>query len=273
MERLSGNKLDVSLVTIAFNGYGRFLGQFLAFASNISPKPNEVVVVLGHNHGCNDLELMKCIYPGVKVVHYTKKKPTFGKLRNIGIAHTKSEWTWFVSVDDKPMPDAIETFDRALNNAPTPNIYNARTDDAVKTILDEYNMLQDEDRSYKADYICAQWNTIGLGEPLKPHYSPTPQEMVELLHSGQKGGFIIPHSPFKRSLWEQHAYVNTDLPNYDFLLHCVLNGAKFTKGDKPTTTYLRRPDSHARTKLRGIQKAANREKRKMQEGLIEYYGA
>jgi hypothetical protein len=232
--------VNISLVTIAFNGYGRFLGQFLAFASNMSPKPNEVVVVLGNSHGCNDLELMKCIYPGVKIVHYTKKKPTFGKLRNIGIAHTKSEWTWFVSVDDRPMPDAIKTFKQALKES-------------------------------DADYICAQWSTIGLGEPLKPHYSPTPQEMVELLHSGQKGGFIIPHSPFKRRLWEQHAYVNTDLPNYDFLLHCVLNGAKFTKGDKPTTTYLRRPDSHARTKLQGIQKAANREKFKMQRGMMKYY--
>src|SRR5690606_34991341 len=109
--------MNISLVTIAFNGYGRFLGQFLAFASNLSPKPKEVVVVLGKNHDCKDIELMQCIYPGVKIFEY-KKKPTFGKLRNIGISKTSSEWTWFVSVDDKPMPDAIRTFKRALKGEP-----------------------------------------------------------------------------------------------------------------------------------------------------------
>lgn len=234
--------MDISLVTIAFDGYGRFLGQFLAFASNLSPKPKEVIVVLGHNHGCQDLELLELIYPGVKVVEY-KKKPTFGKLRNIAISKTSSEWIWFVSVDDKPMPDAIRTFKRAIKNSPD------------------------------ADYICAQWYTIGLDRPLEPHRSPLPIEMANLINDGEKGGFVIPHSPFKRWLWEAHPYKRTDLPNYDFLLHCVLNGAKFTKGDKPTTTYLRRPDSHSRTKLLKMRPKANQEKQIMQRAIVEYYEA
>lgn len=231
--------MNISLVTIAFNGYGRFLGQFLAFASSLSPKPSEVVIVLGKNHGCQDLELLELIYQGVKVVEY-KKKPTFGKLRNIAISKASSEWTWFVSVDDKPMPDAIRTFKRAI---------------------------KDEE----ADYICSQWYTIGLDRPLEPHRSPTPEEMAWHISEGRKGGFVIPHSPFKRELWEKHPYKNSDLPNYDFLLHCVLNGARFVKADRPTTTYLRRPDSHARTVLPGIRMRARREKRKLQEGIIKYY--
>lgn len=231
--------MNISLVTIAFNGYGRFVGQFLAFASNMSPKPSEVVVVLGKDHGCKDIELLKCIYPGVKIVKYDTT-PTFGKLRNIAISKTKSEWTWFVSVDDKPEQDAIRTFKK---------------------------VLQKED----ADYICAQWFTIGLGLKQQLHRSPTPPQMAELMNKGRGSGFVIPHSPFKRWLWEKHHYSNTDLPNYDFLLYCVLSGAKFVKGDKPTTTYLRRPDSHARTKLKAIKRQANREKGKMQKGLLEYY--
>lgn len=231
--------MDISLVTIAFNGYGRFLGQFLAFASNLSPKPSEVIVVLGKNHGCQDLELLSLIYPGVKIVEY-KKKPTFGKLRNIAISKTSSEWAWFVSVDDKPMPDAIRTFKRAI---------------------------KDEE----ADYICSQWYTIGLDRPLEHHRSPLPIEMANLINDGEKGGFVIPHSPFKRWLWEAHPYKRTDLPNYDFLKNCVLNGAKFTKADKPTTTYLRRPDSHARTKLLKMLPKANKEKRIMQRAIVEYY--
>lgn len=237
--------MDISLVTIAFNNYGRFLGQFLAYASNLSPKPKEVVIVLGKDHGCKDLELMELIYPGVKIVEY-KKKPTFGKLRNIGISYTTSEWVWFVSVDDRLESDAIDTFHSAINE-----------DNAINSTY--------------ADYICSRWNTIGLGSQPESHISPTPEEMAQDLQADGKGGFIIPHSPFKRWLWEKHPYKNSDLPNYDFLLHCVLNGARFIKADKPTTTYLRRSNSHARTKLLKIMKAARREKRIMQEGLTKYY--
>lgn len=232
--------MNISLVTIAFNGYGRFLGQFLAFASGMSPRPAEVVVVLGPDHGCQDVGLMRSIYPDVKIIKY-KRAPTFGKLRNIGMAATTSEWVWFLSVDDKPMPDAIATFEQAIEGN-------------------------------NADYICAQWYTIGLGKPLMGHRSPLPIEMAEWVSKGGKGGFVIPHSPFKRWLWEKHRYKNTDLPNYDFLLGCAQSGAKFVKGMKPTTTYLRRPDSHARTKLKTMKKYANREKRKMQIGLVKHYG-
>ena len=231
--------MNISLVSIAFNGYGRWIPQFLAFYSAMTPKPKEVVIVLGKNHGCKDLGTLKDWYPEVQFYEY-KKEATFGKLRNIGISKTSMEWTWFVSIDDKVMPDAIRTFKRARK---------------------------------PADYICSQWYTIGIGEPLEPHTSPLPIEMAELLRNGEKGGFIVPHSPFKRTLWEQHPYKNTDLPNYDFLLHCVLNGASFVKADKPTTTYLRRNDSHARTTLKNIKSRANKEKRKMQQGILEYYGA
>lgn len=204
----------------------------------MNPTPNEVIIVLGHNHGCTDLKALREWYPKVKFYTY-RKKATFGKLRNLAISKTKSEWCWFVSIDDRPMPNAIKTFNKAS----------------------------------EGDYICSQWYTIGLGEPLRIHKSPTPEEMAEQLQARKKGGFIIPHSPFKKWLWEAHPYKNSDLPNYDFLLHCVLSGAKFVKADKPTTTYLRRPDSHARTTLTTypIHRKANREKRKMQRGVVEFY--
>ncbi len=230
--------MDISLVSIAFDGYGRFIGQFLAFVSNMTPKPKEIIIMLGKNHDCQDLKAFKEWYPNVSFYEY-KKKATFGNLRNIAIGKASNEWIWFVSIDDKVQSDAIRTFKRATKDGD--------------------------------DYICSQWYTIGLGQSLEPHYSPTPEEMVQSLQRGERGGFIIPHSPFKRELWVKHPYKNSDLPNYDFLLHCVLNGARFVKGDKPTTTYLRRPDSHARAVLPSIRKQANREKKKMQDGVVEYY--
>jgi hypothetical protein len=231
--------MKVSLVSIAFSGYGRFVGQFLAFAVSMNPKPDEVVVVLGKDHGCQDPALLKCIYPGVKIVEYDGI-PTFGKLRNIAIKHTTSEWTFFVSIDDKPEQDAIKTFN---------------------------SILKEQD----ADYICAQWYTIGLGLKQQFHRSPLPLEMARYKQIGKGAGFVIPHSPFKRWLWEKSPYKNTELPNYDFLLNCVLNGARFVKGDKPTTTYLRRPDSHARVRLKSIKKEANKQKALMERGIVRYY--
>lgn len=231
--------MKISLVSIAFNGYGRFVGQFLAFASSMSQKPDEVVIVLGKNHGCQDPELLKCIYPGVKIIEYNGT-PTFGKLRNLAIKHTTAEWTWFVSIDDKPEKDAIKTFNSVL-------------------------------KKQDADYICAQWYTIGLGLKQQLHRSPLPEEMARYKKAGKGMGFVIPHSPFKRALWEKSPYKNSELPNYDFLLNCVKNGARFVKGDVPTTTYLRRPDSHARVRLKSIKKAANKEKAIMEKGIVAYY--
>lgn len=233
--------MTISLVTICFNGYGRFLGQWLAFVSSMYPQPSEVVIVLGQNHGCIDVSDYKLIYPEYTFIEY-RKKPTFGKLRNIGIAKTSSEWTWFVSIDDKPHRMAIYTFNDVL-------------------LINR-----------SVSYICAQWITKGLGERIETHISPTPQQMALELSQGLKGGFIIGHSPFKRTLWQQHPYKNTDLPNYDFLLHCVLNGAVFAQAHLPTTTYLRRSTSHSKTVLKSIMSKARKQKRILQRGLLEYYG-
>lgn len=231
--------MKISLVTIAFNGYGRFVGQWLAYAYALNPQPDEIIVVLGQNHDCVDLQSLKQIHPHVKFLE-VRKRPSFGRLRNIGIKHTTTEWTWFVSVDDRVEPDAIKTFKRAI-------------------------------KDNSADYICSQWNTIGLDKPLQPHKSPLPIELARHILNGGKGGFIIPHSPFKRWIWEKHPYKDSELPNYDFLLHAVLNGAEFVKSDKPTTTYLRRDDSHARTRLLEIKKQARMEKKIMEQGVVNHY--
>jgi glycosyltransferase involved in cell wall biosynthesis len=236
------NMTKFALTSIAFNGYGRFCGQFLAFVANMNPRPNEVVIVLGQDHGCQDIEVLKAIYPKVKIVYYDKK-PTFGRLRNIAIKHTKSEFCWFLSIDDKPQRDAIKTFRRALEREPD------------------------------ADYIAAEWYTIGLGNPLTKHKSPTPAQSARRLRNGQKMGFIIAHSPFRRKLWEQSKFKNSDLPNYTFVRDCIINGAKFTQADKPTTTYLRRSDSHARAVLpkNGMRARARKLKREMETTILDYY--
>jgi len=208
----------------------------------MNPKPTEVVIVLGKDHNCEDIDLLYSIYPKVKIVEYNKK-PTFGKLRNIAIKHTTADFTWFVSVDDKVMPDAIKTFRRALKDEPD------------------------------ADYICAEWHSIGLGTKLLSHKSPTPEMSAQRLRDGKRMGFIIAHSPFRRKLWEHTPFINSDLPNYTFVRDCIKQGAKFVQADKPTTTYLRRPDSHARAVLpkNNLRTRARKLKKDMEQTILEYY--
>ena len=158
----------------------------------------------------------------------------------MGISKTKSEWTFFVSCDDTPEPDAIETFQRALENN-------------------------------DGDYICAQWYREGFYQGR--YYSPLPIEMADRMSRGKMAGFIIPHSPFRREFWEMNPYKQTDLPNYDFLKNCLLNGARFIKADKPTTIYKTREGSHSRTILKrhNIKIQARAEQNKLHNAIVGYY--
>lgn len=233
--------MKISISTIAFNDYGQFLPQWLDAVRIVSPEPDEIVVVLGRNHNTPNLDHLKAKYPKAQFYEY-EHKPTFGKLRNIGISKTSSEWVFFVSVDDIPVHDAIRTFKRAIKKEPD------------------------------ADYICAEW--IRLGKYSKRFKSPYPQEMAERMRNGERAGFIIPHSPFKRWLWEKHPYAETDLPNYDFVMHCMLNGANFIKGDKPTTIYKMRKESHSQSILKkdsAIRRQAFTEKNKFHKAILEKY--
>lgn len=231
--------MNLSISTIAFKGYGEFLPQWLEAVSNMSPQPSEVVVTLGHKHGTPDLDDLKEKYPAVKFCEF-QQRPSFGKLRNLGIEETSSEWVFFVSADDTPESDAIETFERALSK---------------------------ED----GDYICAQWYREGI-HPGR-YSSPLPSEIARNIEAGDYAGFIIPHSPFKRWLWEAHPYKETDLPNYDFVKNCMLNGARFIKADKPSTIYKTRPKSHSRTILRrsSIMVQALSEQAKFHDAAVKFY--
>lgn len=232
--------MNIAIVTIAFNGYGRFLPQWLAFVSSMTVRPTEIVVVLGKDHGCEDIELLKSLHPYATIIEHNKQA-SFGYLRNIAIANTTAEWTWLVSVDDKPISDAISTFNAVKDNA---------------------------------DYICSQYYVTEAGKRTIIRVSPTPAEMAVQLRNTGRAGFIVPHSPFKRWLWEKHEYKDSDLPNYDFVRHCVINGARFAKGYKPTTTYMRRHDSHSRTTLKrhDVMAEAVRERGKLEMTILEYYG-
>lgn len=89
-------------MTIVFNNYGEFLNIWLACVENQKTKFDEVVIVLGKNHGFTG------VFPDyVKVVEYNKDA-TMGTLKNLGLNVIKSDYILYFSADDILYPNIIE---------------------------------------------------------------------------------------------------------------------------------------------------------------------
>lgn len=240
--------MNIGLVTIAYNGYGKFVDQWLGFVSEMSTKPDQIVIVLGKDHGLPTTEMLMLLskYSDLPVKFtVTKLPPLMGPMRNKAVGACKTEWVMYMSIDDMILPDAIE-------------------------ILEEYEK--------DADYISISWQSSDEWNSHKKimlHKSKTPEEMALKYHGK---GFIIGHSPFRRSFWEQHPYKNHDYPNAPFVADLVEAGARFVKTEQPCTRYLRREGSHsARLGKRKQQRdpiekrQANHWKNDMQRRIIKYY--
>lgn len=231
--------MDIGIVTIAYNGYGIFLKQWCRSILALDTRPTAITVALGRNHGLTDAMRADCLalLPDLKIVE-DMRVPTMGRLRNVAVRATHTEWIMYLSIDDAILPHAIG----------------------------EYEKFEDE-----ADYICIQWLTRGLGRREVCHYPKLPIEMAKL-YRGR--GFIVGHSPYRRRFWELTPYEEHDYPNAPFLASMVENGARFVKSDRPCTVYQRRPDSHARAVLRRFREEKQKAvfyKRDMERRLEAYY--
>lgn len=205
--------MNIGIVTTAYNGYGRFARQWLEAIDKLKTKPTMVTIVLGHEHGLLDAESLEKEYKhlDLKIVR-TVREPLMGPMRNVAVENTPTEWIMYLSIDDVILPGAI--------------------DELAKYEKD-------------ADYICIKWQSVATwrkGAKILTHNPKTPREMA-LKYNGK--GFIVGHSPFRRSFWEKHPYQPHDYPNAPFIGDLVEAGARFVKTEEPCTMYLRRLDSHA----------------------------
>lgn len=244
--------MNIALVTTAYNGYGRFADQWLGFIAEMDPKPTRVVIALGPDHGLTPTDLSNLyekyseILPDTCFVMVPNEKPLMGPMRNWAVRSAHTEWVMYMSIDDKIYPWAIKEFEKYENDA---------------------------------DYISISWDSENMWQRNSNttlHKAKTPQEMAELYHGK---GFIIGHSPFRRSFWEKHPYADHDYPNAPFVADMVESGARFVKTEIPCTCYLRRLDSHAARlgRRRGTldpkeKSQANRWKNNMQRRIKKYYG-
>lgn len=230
--------MDIGVCSIAYSQYGKYVEPFLKSCNQMNPKPKQVTIVLGKDHGCKDIEALRLLFKNLVIVE-DNGEPTMGRLRNLSVKNTPNEWILYCSVDDLIEKSAIRTFKKFQ----------------------------------EADYICAKWSRIGLDGKTTQHSSVTPYEAYKRIKEHHKGGFIVGHSPFKRWLWEKTPYEEHDYPNSPFVLGCVRNGAKFTKSDKPTTIYIKHADSHSRTTLLlpEEKRKAIKYKRQYEMGIRDYY--
>lgn len=91
----------VSIITIAYNGYGKFIPKWLEGVEKQTIKPKEIIIVLGKDHG------LKEIPSDVKVVNYDKEA-TKGYLMNLGVKASTSYYSIVVDVDDELLSNAVE---------------------------------------------------------------------------------------------------------------------------------------------------------------------
>lgn len=238
--------MNIGIVTAAYNGYGKFIDQWLDAINNLETKPQAVTIALGKDHGLYSVTEMLNKYPDLPIkFHFTLADPLMGPMRNAAINKTNTEWIMYLSVDDIILPGAIDEFKKYEKDA---------------------------------DYICIKWlsrATWRENSKVLVHNPKTPEEMA-MEYNGK--GFIVGHSPFRRSFWEKHPYKPHDFPNAPFVADLVEAGARFAKTEEPCTMYLRRMDSHAarlgRRKggLDPIAKGwANRWKNNMQKRIRTYY--
>lgn len=107
-------KSDITIYTIAFNGYGRFVKKWLEPATNQTIKPKEVIVVLSDNHGLQEF-LDNVNDVPVKYIETPIK--SMGELQNEAIKRVKTEWMIFCDVDDYFYTNAVEEIQKKQKEA------------------------------------------------------------------------------------------------------------------------------------------------------------
>lgn len=208
--------MDLGICTIVYNGYGKYLSQWLESVRKVNP--SQITIVLGENHGVDE-----SILKDEKVIRADSSN--LGELKNLAVGHTLTEWVMNLGVDDEVLPGAIESFKKWKDKADiiaTSCIFKeeGKPDKIAKASLDKRHII-DFDFQVKA-----------------PKF---------FFHGG---------SPFRRELWEKYKYQDNDCYNALFWIDCALGGAKIMNIEKPALTYLRHKGSHSDIPVEERQKRA-----------------
>jgi len=92
------NKL--SIITIAYNGYSKFIPPFLESVEKQTIQPEEVIIVLADDY------ILKDVPKNVKIIK--SEVSIQGILFNKGIREAKGDWVLLFDVDDTLLENAVE---------------------------------------------------------------------------------------------------------------------------------------------------------------------
>ncbi len=92
----------ITVFTIVYNNYGRFIPQWVEWMKKQTIKP-KLLIVLGKEHGA-DIKYLK----DNNIKYVLCDSDNMGKLRNAGLEQVKTKWWLYFSVDDELLPHACE---------------------------------------------------------------------------------------------------------------------------------------------------------------------
>lgn len=162
----------------------------------------------------------------VKVI-YIKERVSMGEARNIGIEATKTDWILYFSADDILLPNALKEIEDQDNN----DIVFLQLEKHIKNKIEKYEtFLPDEDK-------IENWQV----------YYKIP-------------GYVA----FKKMIWGNNKYIDSDFPNLPFIFQNYKIGCKFGKTENVCAVYIKRRKGHSKMvqKKRRFNEAVN---------LIEQY--
>lgn len=210
-------------MSIAYNGYERFIEQWLESVKSLKTAPDEIVVAVPSDYkGGHDCTLV-----------YADKAPNMGYMRNLAVANTSSDWVCFLSIDDVVLPHAIDHYKEVIaRDDPDVIMISWYTEglgrgrEARSSVTPYENYLN---RKYKrkAGFLMAQSpfkRKLWQERPYEEHDLPNAPFFADLVEQGAK--FTKATVPTNVYLRRADSHARTTLKEPDFKRQAIREKAK-----------------------------------------------
>jgi glycosyltransferase involved in cell wall biosynthesis len=202
------------MVTSFYNGYDKFLNNWVLAILNSEVMPDEVVLVIsGDDYDETNIDNARLLlnnkinYQIIKIPH-----KCMGNARNAGVKVASNEWVLYLNVDDTITENAIRDIKENLSDD---------IDILTGSMLwvDHFNKKTSMQETYVRKYQITR-------------------------ESIMNGGITNDHSTYRKSLWEQSPYIeySGDI-DMAFWLGLVQAGARIKCIDNLLTAHYFRPDT------------------------------
>lgn len=197
--------MDITIYSIAFNGYGKYISDWLDSILCQTIKPKEIVLVLGDNHETPKEIIKKLKDNKVKII-YRKDKASMGNLINEGIKRITTEWLLRVDIDDILLPNAIEEIKNKSNKYDCISLKFKRNGIVKSSPVIELDKIKDWRKNYR------------------------------------ESGYVALKREFNNTIIY---YEDNDFANFPYLFQAHSLGMMFGETDNPCVIYQKRDNSHS----------------------------